>query len=61
MTAKKKKPEGLNPDDFEPITLDEFGEVVKKVLLKPVKKRAKYENKKPAKAELEQKYRLKRR
>lgn len=61
MIVKKKKWERLNPDDFEPITMDEFGEMAKKVLLKPVEKRAKYENKKPAKAELERKYRLKRR
>jgi len=59
--TKDKKQEGLNPDDFEPAALDEFVQVARKVLLKPARTRARYENKKPTKAELEQKWRLERR
>lgn len=59
--TKADKQEGLNPDDLSPVALDEFVQVARKVLLKPAGTRARYENKKPAKAELEQKWRLGRR
>ena len=58
--ANKKKPEGLNPDDYEPISMEEFEATIKEVLFKPVKKRAKYENRKPTKEELNQKWKLER-
>ena len=62
MTGKKnikKKPDCLNPDDYEPITMEEFEDAIKGVLFKPVKKRAKYENRKPTKEELNKKWKLK--
>lgn len=59
--AKDRKQEGLNPDDFKPIAPDDLAQAVKNVLLKPARTRAQYKNKKPTKAELEQKWRLERR
>ena len=53
-----KKPKGLNPDDYKPISMEEFEAAIKGVLLKPIKKRAKYENKKPTEEELHQKWKL---
>ena len=60
MTDKQKKPENLNIDICESISMEEFEEAIKGVLLQPVKKRAKYENRKPTKEELNQKWKLER-
>ena len=61
MVVKDNRQEGLSPDNFEPVALGEFVQVVRKVLLKPARTRVRCENKKPTKAELEQKWRLERR
>ena len=55
-----KKPVHSNPDDFDPISMGEFEEAVKQVLFAPVNKKdkAKYENRKPTKEELGQKWKL---
>ena len=47
MTKRKKQTE-LNPDDYEPIPMEEFENAVGKVLFAPVNKRdkVKYENRK---------------
>ena len=60
--CKKTKPEtSFNPDNFEPVTMEEFEKAVKGVLLKPVRERAKYENREPTKKELETGYTLEKR
>ena len=43
------------------VTLNQFQDAVRGVLLKGAKHRKKYENRKPTKAELERKWQLKRR
>ena len=48
----------MNPKDHKPITEAEFAEAMKKVFLKPVSTRAKYENKKPTRKELNTRFKL---
>ena len=48
----------MNPKDHKPITEAEFAEAMKKVFLKPVSNRAKYENKKPTRKELNTRFKL---
>ncbi len=57
MTDKKS----IKQEDHEEITWDEFDEAVKKVLLKPMDKKSRYENREPTKKELETGYKLEKR
>ena len=53
----KRKPT-LNPDDHDPISLNDFTEAVRKVLLKPMQKPPPSENREPTKGERDQRYKL---
>lgn len=57
MTDKKN----INQEDRRKITWEEFEEAVRKVLLKPIDKKSRHENKEPAKKELEAGYKLEKR
>lgn len=51
----------MNPKDHKPITEAELAQAVREVLLKPVSTRAKYQNKKPTRKELNTRFKLERR
>ena len=52
----KRKPK-LDPENYDPIALDDFTEAVQKVLLKPMKPPSS-ENREPTKAERDTRYKL---
>ena len=58
MTCDKEQSE-LRSHDYDPALKEEFDAAVKEVLFSP-NDRAKYENRKPPKKELEKKWRLER-
>ena len=52
----KRKPK-LNPENYDPMSFDDFTEAVQKVLLKPMKSPPS-ENREPTKEEREKRYKL---
>ena len=59
--SEKEPRAGLKPEDYDPISLDEFTEAARQVLLKPMEKPPPSENREPTTKERGQRYKLVRR
>ena len=58
MTDKTKKK--LDPAEHEPVSLQDFQDALKSILLKPLQKKSRWENREPTMKELSIGFKLKR-
>ena len=55
------KRQELDPADHEPVSLKDFQDALKSILLKPLQKQSRWENREPTMKELSAGFKLKRR